>query len=196
MNRSNRPHPLAALDLHERKRQLRDARLGKPARVQRPDRSGQARLFLAARAIAATWLLVLLVLSCTRMMPLPFTGVPASMDVSAAVVGGKVHVAGTTDLFDGAVITIDVWPVSGADPRFVARGRVVVRGGQFGYDADVAGWPTVCLRILTRFDVELEGQAPKAVDRFGRFGSRLVGPDVYMNSGTRVLDNVRYVQCP
>ncbi len=161
----------------------------------------QARFAAVAFAIVSAALAIVVVVGRLTLtfigdMPMPFTEVNASMDTSAILLGTDIHVVGTTDLFDGAVIDYDVWLVGGQDLTHDVGGRTVVRGGQFGYDADVSGWPAGCVRIRTRFNVDTDGQPAEAVDRFGQSGSRLSGPDVYNDSGTRVLDNMLTVQCP
>lgn len=119
-----------------------------------------------------------------------------SLDIKPTVTGRTVHVEGTTDLPDGAVIVIrltqlDEWERSldtgSEDPMSWAHiDEVTVAGGRFELTAHVDDWPAG--HALADAYFQVDGTQPQAVtDRFGRDGSGLNGPDVYDDTGYKSL---------
>jgi len=114
---------------------------------------------------------------------LPFQNVTATIQVTSTVEGHTVHVSGTTDLPDGAVIGYYWWH----DIDTVATipgGLVTVADGRFAFVSDLSAWPAGTATAYISFGVNsTENIQPKpVVDRFGSQGEHLGGPQVHVDS--------------
>ncbi len=116
----------------------------------------------------------------------------ANLHLTPTIDGQTVHVEGTTDLPDGAIVLVEVTQLdewdhadwqSGTDPLDWVRGEnVTVAGGRFESSIDIGGWPAGRGLVSAYFWVD-ETQPQAVIERFGTDGSGLRGPDVYREDG-------------
>ena len=113
---------------------------------------------------------------------LPFWQVEATLHPTVSVVGRTVHVIGTTDLPDGALIGYYFWNAAD-DGNWPDGGLVTVRNGRFEFETDFTGWPGGTITVYTEFCVSQCDQPQAVIDRFGANAERLSGPQAYSESG-------------
>jgi hypothetical protein len=124
---------------------------------------------------SAAWVLV-------SPIDLPFQRVDWSMHVTSLVDGRTLHVTGTTNLPDGAFIDWDLWRES-IDVNDWPSGHVAVQSGVFGFDADLAGWPSGAGTAEVSFSCDWGTVQQKAVtDVAGDHCEHLGGEQVYVDS--------------
>jgi hypothetical protein len=113
---------------------------------------------------------------------LPFWQVEATLHPTVSVVGRTVHVTGTTDLPNGAVIGYYYWSAAD-DGNWPDGGAVTASDGRFQFDTDFTGWPGGTITVYTEFCVSQCGQPQAVIERFGADGERLGGPQAGSESG-------------
>ena len=115
---------------------------------------------------------------------LPFQSAPATINVTSSVDGRTIHVIGTTDLPDGALVDYSFYS---EDQNLINDlpdgGTVAVRDGAFAFTTTVPGRSTGLATAEVSFSVAWGTTQPKGVtDRFGSQGEHLAGPQVYVDS--------------
>jgi hypothetical protein len=127
---------------------------------------------------------------------IPGFGANASMSLSATVDGPNIAVHGTTDLPDGAVVTVELvqrdeyrraaeiaqsTPPPGESP-WVKIEDVVVRGGGFDVTFGRGDWPPGEAGAGGFFWID-DRQPSAVVERFGDEGGRMNGPAIVDRPG-------------
>ena len=112
----------------------------------------------------------------------------ATMSLSATVEGDSVMIDGTTDLPDGAQVSVealqlDEWVrandagIQPAGSPWARYETATVQGGGFSATIPLTDWPAGRGQAVAYFWMD-STQPEAAVDRFGRTGDRLRGPEV------------------
>jgi hypothetical protein len=110
-----------------------------------------------------------------------------ALDVAATLAGRVLTIAGTTDLPDGTVISVEVCHaqadpnLANSDLRWIVDAQVPVSGGKFKVDQDLAGWPPGNITIWTAFEPG-QDQPASVQATFGDEGARLGGAGFYEDS--------------
>ena len=104
----------------------------------------------------------------------------------------ELHVEGTTDLADGAVVSYRVthalatelppseWPAR----NLIADGTAVVQEGQYWARLNTTYWPPGVVRVQVQFPVAPQPDAVRA--RYGEFGEHLTGDNVTSLGASKV----------
>lgn len=157
-----------------------------------PDRSGLDRGERALLAVMVLGTLAMLgfvgwvILAVVApVLGLPFNQVEISLATQARVRDGELVVTGTTNLPDGVVL--DWWVSSSSGVEALPEGSVVVQDGAFAFSVPAGSWVATRAEVTTEFTVGADGQPAWVSDRFGSQGERMIGPDVYEDSGDKYL---------
>ena len=135
-------------------------------------------------------------------------GATATMDLVASVQDGRVTVAGTTDLPDGAIVSIQVLQLdewerasgSGVEPDidswpYADYDEATVSDGRFSESFAVDDWPSGRGVAVAYFWVD-PMQPAAVIEKFGRDGEGLKGPDVTGDDFGSTLEVQRVFQLP
>ena len=160
-------------------------------------RSGPPRLGvgLAILGLALSALLVALVVVVT-FSAFGDSDANAFLHVDTSVTGVSVTVSGSTNLPEGALISVEVQNMD-VDGR--AYGQATVHDGRYTttVSVDPIYWDKGLVIATARFEPFAVGQVPAARERFGSHGERLRSPDVIVNAiGDRYLSVTVRVTAP
>jgi hypothetical protein len=107
---------------------------------------------------------------------LPFNQVQVSIQPAATIRGANVHVTGTTNLPDGAVV---VCYLATEDGQVGNQQQATVAGGGFAADLPLAAATSGTLEADCRFGTAWAVQPKNVVDLVGSNGERMAGPQVF-----------------
>ena len=122
-------------------------------------------------------------------------GANVALETTPTVKGHHVTIAGTTDLPEGTrlgvqVFQFDAWSraqaagaAAAADFEYLGDLEAIVHDGRFSVMVDMTGWPAGRGMSAVYFWID-DSQPQAVIDRFGRDGSGLHGPNVLPDEDT------------
>lgn len=124
---------------------------------------------------------------------IPFNQVEAVITPTGVVNERNLVVTGTTTFPDGAIFDYGV--SHEARPDLWRDGLTTVANGRFSFEEKLESWPAGTVRILVVFDPNTD--QPASVFAYsGRWAERLIGPQVYSDSGDKELAAESQVEFP
>jgi hypothetical protein len=131
---------------------------------------------------------------CSRKPPHPKYSVAFSL--TASVAGRKLLIEGATDLPDGAQIAYEVEHEDWRKLDFrmereklrrelaltSSDGSIQVEHGRYSKTVDLSGWRAGSVSIWAAFEPVREGQPDTVLQKYGKHGEFLIGPNVTMTN--------------
>ena len=115
-------------------------------------------------------------------LDLPFQRVTISMDLDPSVEGDTVHIAGTTNLPDGALVDYWFYQEFGQGEDGPA-GTAEVKDGNFVIEHDMTGYERGAWKVEASFSTVWGSEQPSRVTALvGDEGEHLAGPQVSVDS--------------
>lgn len=134
--------------------------------------------------------------SASEPAPAP-AGQVVNLELTESVVSdGQLHLRGTTDAPDGAILHYRVEHEGFASGDFDGQllGELTVADGAFSADLDVEGWPRGHASVW--ISLEMNDQPANVVDAYGPTGERLAGPNVITVPNGKKLEIKTDVEIP
>ncbi len=127
---------------------------------------------------------------------------PVMLAVAPTTTWRELHIDGTTDLPDGAVVSYRVthalanelppseWPAQ----NLMADGTAVVLEGRYGARLNTTYWPEGSVRVEVQYPVA--AQPPDISNRYGAFGEQLTGDNVTAFGASKVATASHTLEWP
>jgi hypothetical protein len=144
-------------------------------------------LVVVLAACAYLWVILVPVLG------IPLNQVEATIAPTGIVSGRNLVVTGTTTFPDGTIFDYSVGHDTRADLH--REGVTTVADGRLAFEEDLESWPAGTLRLSVAFDPTTD-QPASVLGYSGRWGERLIGPQVHSDSGDKWVETESKVEFP
>ena len=151
------------------------------------------------RVVCALFSAILLVQPACASQPVAPVGVSASLTIEPDLRNGRLTIAGTTDLPDGAILMYEArhenW-VNAGEPVWLRAGQVAVQDGAYSERLNLRRWPAGTIDVWVSFQtVLLEGSQPEPILAvYGALGEHLIGENVTAEGTIRRVERTVTVE--